>query len=197
MFHWVFLELITVWFKVVLLTWKICLIFSKRFFYYYFFIHNNLIFIDNFQDAEVVDNDDADVLPLGPGKVEFKNVSFHYKPERSILNDVSFTVEPGKTIALVRKPFIKLLCNADSANQISFINFLVFNLWMNKFVYFRWDPLVQVKVQLFACFCDFMKFVMEVLKLMALISHLWLNPHSEITLELFLKIPFSSTTIFC
>jgi len=73
---------------------------------YYRMIQSSFIDMENMfdlfkEDAEVVDNDDADVLPLGPGKVEFKNVSFHYKPERSILNDVSFTVEPGKTIALV------------------------------------------------------------------------------------------------
>jgi ATP-binding cassette subfamily B protein len=35
------------------------------------------------------------------GQVEFKDVSFGYNPERIILHDVSFTVEPGQTVALV------------------------------------------------------------------------------------------------
>jgi len=35
------------------------------------------------------------------GKVEFRNVSFGYGPERVILKDVSFTVSPGERIAFV------------------------------------------------------------------------------------------------
>lgn len=42
-------------------------------------------------------------LPKGPVAVEFKNVSFAYptRPEAPVLNDVSFRVEPGQTVALV------------------------------------------------------------------------------------------------
>lgn len=35
------------------------------------------------------------------GKVEFDNVSFHYQKDKPILKDISFTAEPGQTIALV------------------------------------------------------------------------------------------------
>jgi ATP-binding cassette subfamily B protein len=40
--------------------------------------------------------------PRGPGMhVEFRHVSFGYEPERLVLHDVSFTAEPGMTVALV------------------------------------------------------------------------------------------------
>ena len=35
------------------------------------------------------------------GEVEFKNVSFGYKPDQLVLNDISFKAEAGKTIAIV------------------------------------------------------------------------------------------------
>lgn len=35
------------------------------------------------------------------GRVEFKNVSFHYDPEKPVLKNISFTAHPGETIALV------------------------------------------------------------------------------------------------
>lgn len=37
------------------------------------------------------------------GKIEFKNVWFAYKDENWVLKDVSFTIEPGQSIALVGK----------------------------------------------------------------------------------------------
>ena len=37
------------------------------------------------------------------GKIEFKNVWFAYEEENWILKDISFTIEPGETIALVGK----------------------------------------------------------------------------------------------
>lgn len=37
------------------------------------------------------------------GKIEFKNVWFAYEDENWILKDISFTIEPGETIALVGK----------------------------------------------------------------------------------------------
>lgn len=40
-------------------------------------------------------------MPEIRGHVEFQNVTFGYAPERPILNDISFVVEPGQTIALV------------------------------------------------------------------------------------------------
>jgi ABC-type multidrug transport system fused ATPase/permease subunit len=35
------------------------------------------------------------------GKIEFRQVSFAYQPERPILADVSFTIEPGEKVAIV------------------------------------------------------------------------------------------------
>ena len=35
------------------------------------------------------------------GRVEFQNLTFGYNPERPVLRDISFTAEPGQTIALV------------------------------------------------------------------------------------------------
>lgn len=35
------------------------------------------------------------------GKIEFKNVSFEYVPEKPVLKDVSFSVEPGQTVAIL------------------------------------------------------------------------------------------------
>lgn len=37
------------------------------------------------------------------GKIEFKNVWFAHEGENWILKDISFTIEPGQNIALVRK----------------------------------------------------------------------------------------------
>jgi ATP-binding cassette subfamily B protein len=47
--------------------------------------------------------DKPDAKPIGnvQGRIEFKNVTFGYTPERPILHDISFTVDPGQTIALV------------------------------------------------------------------------------------------------
>jgi ATP-binding cassette subfamily B protein len=46
---------------------------------------------------------DARPLPVQPHgmRVEFRSVSFGYDPPRLVLHDVSFTAEPGQTIALV------------------------------------------------------------------------------------------------
>ncbi len=54
---------------------------------------------------EITDSDDAIELPEIEGKVEFKNVSFTYDVgtdnETKVLDNVSFKVKPGETIALV------------------------------------------------------------------------------------------------
>jgi ATP-binding cassette subfamily B protein len=41
------------------------------------------------------------VLDRVEGRVEFRNVSFGYKPHRTVLRDLSFTIEPGETVAVV------------------------------------------------------------------------------------------------
>ncbi len=40
-------------------------------------------------------------LQPGPGEVNFDHVSFQYEPARPILRDVSFTIPPGRTVAVV------------------------------------------------------------------------------------------------
>ena len=49
----------------------------------------------------VTDKYRAKSLDLKTGTIEFKNVSFSYRPDRSILNNVSFTIEPGQKVAVV------------------------------------------------------------------------------------------------
>lgn len=49
----------------------------------------------------VSDSPDAKDLELKEGIVEFRNVSFSYLKERKILRNLSFKVEPGKTLAIV------------------------------------------------------------------------------------------------
>lgn len=55
--------------------------------------------------ADIVDDKDVKHLPQIEGKVEFSHVNFTYDKgtpaETKVLKDVSFTVQPGETIALV------------------------------------------------------------------------------------------------
>jgi subfamily B ATP-binding cassette protein MsbA len=44
---------------------------------------------------------DAKPLALANGEIEFRDVSFSYDPENSVLDGVSLTVPPGRTVALV------------------------------------------------------------------------------------------------
>ncbi len=50
---------------------------------------------------EIQDTDSAVPLVIDKGRVEFKNVSFHYDESRPILRDVSFTIEQGQKVAVV------------------------------------------------------------------------------------------------
>jgi len=51
--------------------------------------------------AEVKDAPDAKPLAPGPGEVRFEDVRFGYRPDREILKGVSFTVPPGRMLAIV------------------------------------------------------------------------------------------------
>lgn len=53
------------------------------------------------QNEEVADSPAAKPLVVSGGAVEFRDVSFHYQPEREILRGVSFTIPAGKTVAVV------------------------------------------------------------------------------------------------
>ena len=50
---------------------------------------------------EIDDSPDAHPLPRVRGRVEFQSVSFYYREGHTVLKDVSFTMEPGQTFALV------------------------------------------------------------------------------------------------
>ncbi len=52
-------------------------------------------------EPEIHDAPDASPLPSLRGRVRFDDVTFSYEPDRPILHDVSFEVEPGQTVALV------------------------------------------------------------------------------------------------
>ncbi|MGL4767432.1 MAG: ABCB family ABC transporter ATP-binding protein/permease [Formosimonas sp.] len=54
-------------------------------------------------DVEVADAPHAPDLNVAHGRIEFKNVNFHYNPNREILHDVSFVIEPNTTTAVVGK----------------------------------------------------------------------------------------------
>ncbi len=53
------------------------------------------------ENAEVEDKPGAGPLGVNGGEVVFENVSFAYDVRRVVLSGVSFSVEPGKTIAIV------------------------------------------------------------------------------------------------
>jgi len=53
------------------------------------------------QNPEVADRPGAKDLVVTGGTIRFENVSFHYDPERPILNGLSFEVPAGKMVAIV------------------------------------------------------------------------------------------------
>jgi ATP-binding cassette subfamily B protein len=52
-------------------------------------------------EREVADDPGAAVLQVAGGEIVFENVDFGYDSRRPILHDVSFTVAPGRTVAIV------------------------------------------------------------------------------------------------
>nr|AHK05635.1 ATP-binding cassette transporter sub-family B member 6 [Tigriopus japonicus] len=53
------------------------------------------------EPQEISDRPNAMPIMVTQGKIEFKNVNFHYGPDRPILKDISFIANPGETVALV------------------------------------------------------------------------------------------------
>jgi len=53
------------------------------------------------EQPDIVDAPDAKALQIFGGKIEFRSVDFSYTPDRPILRDLSWCIEPGKTLALV------------------------------------------------------------------------------------------------
>ena len=52
-------------------------------------------------NAEIKDKPGAEALCVDDAEVVFDNVSFAYDPERPILRNLSFSIPPGKTVAIV------------------------------------------------------------------------------------------------
>lgn len=73
---------------------------------YYRMIQQSFIDMENMfellnEEEEIKDIPGAKALELKEGKIEFKNVEFHYNPAKPILKKISFLVPPGQTFALV------------------------------------------------------------------------------------------------
>ena len=51
--------------------------------------------------TEIDDVDGAKILQIDKAYIEFKHVSFSYGPDRQILDDISFDIEPGQKVAIV------------------------------------------------------------------------------------------------
>lgn len=67
---------------------------------------NNIAYLERIFETldEPVTVDDApDAVPMQPikGKVTFEHVNFAYEADKTVLEDVSFTVNPGESVALV------------------------------------------------------------------------------------------------
>lgn len=58
-------------------------------------------FLEIMDATEEVEDKDAIYVEKLRGNIEFKNVSFEYETTKGVLNDVSFKVAEGKTVALV------------------------------------------------------------------------------------------------
>uniref|UniRef100_A0A8D0EN22 ATP binding cassette subfamily B member 6 (Langereis blood group) n=1 Tax=Strix occidentalis caurina TaxID=311401 RepID=A0A8D0EN22_STROC len=73
---------------------------------YYRMIQNSFVDMENMfelfhEEQEVKDAVNAGDLRLEAGRIEFENVHFSYMDGKEILQDVSFSVMPGQTLALV------------------------------------------------------------------------------------------------
>lgn len=67
---------------------------------------NNIAYLERIfetmnEEVTVTDTEDATVMPKIKGEVTFENVHFSYEPGKEILHNVSFTVKPGESVALV------------------------------------------------------------------------------------------------
>ena len=82
-------------------------------------IQNSFVDMENMFDLlrekpEIGDPPGALPIQVSQGAVEFRNVSFSYVPERPVLHDISFVVQPGKTMALVFFRYLLFVCGSRS-----------------------------------------------------------------------------------
>lgn len=59
-----------------------------------------IIFVLN-EKIEIEDTEDSIDVPSFKGKIEFRNVCFAYEKDNYVLNNVSFVIEPGESVAFV------------------------------------------------------------------------------------------------
>lgn len=67
---------------------------------------NNIAYLERIfetldEPVTVDDAEDAVQMPEIKGEVTFDHVTFGYEPGKTVLNDISFTVKPGESVALV------------------------------------------------------------------------------------------------
>ncbi len=53
------------------------------------------------EKPSVVEKPDAELLQVTKPAISFDNVSFHYRPDREIIRNITFTVGPGEKVAVV------------------------------------------------------------------------------------------------
>ena len=53
------------------------------------------------QEPDIEDRPNAVEVESLEGRITFRDVTFGYEAERPILNDLSFTIQPGQTVAFV------------------------------------------------------------------------------------------------
>jgi hypothetical protein len=87
-------------------------------------IQKNFIDMENMfellnEDQEVIDAPGALEMDVKRGALEFNNVSFSYVPERIVLRNITFTVPPGKTVALVG---LFAFSSCDQLNKIVWLS---------------------------------------------------------------------------
>jgi hypothetical protein len=85
---------------------------------------------DNMSDNEVEEHQSAMEMAetMAAGSIEFRNVTFGYKPEKPILHQMSFHVKAGQTLGLVIiKIVAKLICT-EKLNYLVFLNAENFHL---------------------------------------------------------------------
>ncbi|XP_074036297.1 ATP-binding cassette sub-family B member 6-like [Leptinotarsa decemlineata] len=78
---------------------------------YYRAIQKNFVDMENMfdllrEEQEVIDAPGAGAISVKRGAVEFNNVTFGYLPEILVLKNVTFSVPPGKTVALIFGMFL-------------------------------------------------------------------------------------------
>ncbi|MDF2177081.1 ABC transporter ATP-binding protein/permease [Aliiglaciecola sp. CAU 1673] len=75
------------------------------------------------QQPKIEDAADAPQLKVSQGRIEFQDVSFDYRADRPILQDVSFSIEPGQKVAVVgesgagKSTLVKLLFRFYDVSQ--------------------------------------------------------------------------------